>query len=206
MARHCLACHTTTLPASGLMPEDRFFNVGCESCHGPGAAHIAAIRAGRPADDKMEPLENAGGVHILALCGKCHRTQSDIGADPSASVATNRFQPYGLSLSRCFRESGDKMSCLTCHNPHTSVSTDLKSYDADCLTCHSPHAVSGPTSVAAKPCPVSPATGCIGCHMPTGKVFKGSAVPTRAADHFIRIFPNLARLQASTGSFGSPAG
>src|SRR5205823_2953632 len=49
-ARQCLGCHTVTLPASGLMPEKKFMGVGCESCHGAGGAHVAAMMAGSTGD------------------------------------------------------------------------------------------------------------------------------------------------------------
>jgi hypothetical protein len=28
---------------------------------------------------------------------------------------------FSMQLSKCFRESGGKLSCLTCHNPHASL-------------------------------------------------------------------------------------
>ena len=59
-AKRCLGCHSTALPAKGqgIMPESRFFGVGCEACHGAGKAHIDAERAGHATDSKMaKPLE-----------------------------------------------------------------------------------------------------------------------------------------------------
>ena len=106
-------------------------------------------------------------------------------------VVMYRFQAFGLERSRCFRESQDRLTCVTCHNPHTDVVTDEKAYTAACLRCHSrPQTGSAPRPVQAKPCPVNPSEKCVACHMPKRRepVFPGS--PRRVADHFIRIYRN----------------
>ena len=59
-ARQCIACHTTTLPTNSLVPEKRFYGVGCEACHGAGGAHIAAIKAlpSRPSTTTADQTHN----------------------------------------------------------------------------------------------------------------------------------------------------
>src|SRR5207237_3287456 len=44
-ARQCFDCHTVAMPADSITPERRFMGVGCESCHGPGSAHVQAMKA-----------------------------------------------------------------------------------------------------------------------------------------------------------------
>ena len=182
--RQCLSCHAVALPLESLAPERRFYGVGCESCHGAGAEHISAMQAGKPSRERaMESLKTLGGKAVNALCGRCHRTAEDVaGMGATATRNTVRFQPYGLSRSRCFKASEDKLTCITCHDPHADASTDLKTYERACLTCHS--AGSG-----GKPCPVNPAEKCVGCHMPTRPIFTRSKIPIEMADHFIRIYP-----------------
>ncbi len=194
-AHHCLTCHSVTLPANSLLPEPRFYGVGCESCHGPGAAHIAAVRSGDLQNLHMERIGAWRATEINNLCAQCHRGPDQVGADQVGLTVTNRFQPYGLMLSRCFLESHDTLSCLTCHNPHRDASTDLKHYEQVCLTCHS-GAASGSQhakalDVRGKICPVNAQTGCIGCHMPIHKVFQERSIPTRMADHYIRAHPQI---------------
>src|ERR1051326_2704780 len=60
-ARQCVSCHVVTLPESTLLPEKKFLGVGCESCHGPGEAHIAAMRTGDTAHGAMDHLGSLGG-------------------------------------------------------------------------------------------------------------------------------------------------
>lgn len=191
-ARRCLLCHVTTLPDNSNVPEQRFFGIGCEACHGAGGAHVAAMQAGRTADLQLERLGALDGGRINALCGECHRT-ADVagipaGRPPDLSV-TSRFQSYALSLSRCFRESRGKLSCITCHNPHQDASTDLKAYEAVCLRCHAgPAAPSGAKAIArGKACPVNPRSGCVGCHMTFKRMIPDRPYSILSADHFIRV-------------------
>ena len=187
----CFHCHAVMAPHTTLVPPSRFFGVGCESCHGPGSAHIAQMRAGRYAQDSMEHLEKWPAARLLALCGQCHgaaMTGSHTAAVTTSQ--TNRFQPLGLSQSQCYRRSQGALSCLTCHDSHTNVSTDENSYISVCLSCHTPVAAHRPPplrNTLVKLCPVNPTGNCITCHMPSRKMIVNSQVPTLMADHFIRV-------------------
>lgn len=112
------------------------------------------------------------------------------GSHSVTTDQTNRFQPFGLSQSQCYRRSQGALSCLTCHDSHTNVSTDEKSYVAVCLSCHTVNASRRPpplrTSVIHL-CPVNPKGNCITCHMPSRKMIVNSKIPTLMADHFIRV-------------------
>ena len=194
-ARTCFRCHAVMASSETVVPAKRFFGVGCESCHGPGGAHVARMRAGKYDGDPMERLETWPATRLLALCGQCHGAAMD-GAHPVATDETNRFQPAGLAQSRCFQSSGGALSCLTCHDSHTDVSTNTKAYEAVCLTCHTAAAAHRPPplrTAAVRLCPVNPKEGCITCHMPSRKLFANGAVPTLTADHFIRVQPHSTR-------------
>src|SRR5205823_5293708 len=104
-----------------------------------------------------------------------------------------RFQPVGLMQSKCYTESGGTFSCVTCHDPHARASADRASYDAVCLSCHAgrgpPRAPASSTAqpadralAAGTPCPVSPSSRCVECHMP--QIDAGQFI--RFSDHWIR--------------------
>jgi hypothetical protein len=69
----CLPCHST---GDGAAPGARFPGVGCESCHGAGAAYAT--------DDLMRdlPLSRQLGLRDLsgpalgAVCLRCHRPET----------------------------------------------------------------------------------------------------------------------------------
>jgi Tfp pilus assembly protein PilF len=61
--------------------------------------------------------------------------------------------PYRLEQSRCFRESGAKLFCLDCHDPHRKIAGS-DHYRQVCQNCHKTG-----EHVAAK-------SDCVSCHMP----------------------------------------
>jgi hypothetical protein len=177
----CFGCHATNPSAwepDRLEPNDLIPNVSCERCHGPGRGHVAAARAGRTDLTMPFGANNWTAQAQLALCGQCHRHPSR--ALPGIIRADNpflaRFQPVGLSQSKCYAQSNGSLSCVTCHDPHRRASPDRTSYEVACLSCHG-------ESARARLCSISPRSGCIDCHMP--KVDSGQRV--FYTDHWIRV-------------------
>lgn len=65
--RECYACHTTGYGKGGFVSYEatpHLADVGCETCHGPGAAHA---REGDPARIMLEPR--------LSDCEVCHNSE-----------------------------------------------------------------------------------------------------------------------------------
>ena len=134
----CLGCHTTTGKVAGESIVDLRANVGCENCHGPGKSHIQA--AERRQDD-LAILFGKGrnsAEEQIQMCGMCHRHPERL--DPSEIRPDNRrlprFQPVGLLQSACYKKSGGRLSCTTCHDPHEHAPRERDQYDARCLNCH----------------------------------------------------------------------
>jgi hypothetical protein len=158
----CFRCHST----GPLDLTDRFavqpaeLGVRCESCHGPGAGHIAKVAAGDPA--AREAIGNPARLDADALmqfCGRCHRPPSAAAVD-WRDPWNVRHQPVYLTQSACFRESADGLTCMTCHDPHEPIRRDEPAYyDARCAQCHS----SGQRPIA-EACRTD--VGCASCHMP----------------------------------------
>ncbi len=179
-APKCILCHAVKVKKDAAEPERGFLGVGCESCHGSGRAHIAAMKSAGATDIKMERPTTWSASRIDAMCARCHRGTDDLALGALETNSTARFQPYGLEMSPCFKKSGGRLSCVTCHNPHTDVSADQRAYEKACLSCHSPA-----TTKHDKVCPVNPKDKCIGCHMPKVPVFAAANIPVSMADHLI---------------------
>jgi Cytochrome c554 and c-prime len=156
-ARRCFGCHTTASNVGGHFDTSHLTpGVQCESCHGPGANHVAAMKAGKIEaghaaifnPKKLDPVAS------VDFCGACHRTWADVvlGEQKLRSVMNVRFQPYRLEDSKCWRNSqGDaRLQCIACHNPHEQLNQEASSYDAKCLTCHSSATGAAEQSVSEK--------------------------------------------------------
>jgi bacterioferritin-associated ferredoxin len=188
-ARKCFECHASSVPPGPLPPAPKLLGVGCESCHGPGAAHVTAANAGKPAGT-MADLAKLTGHEINQACGKCHRSATDVPLTSLKNVTTNRFQTYGLEASPCFKLSNGKLNCVTCHSPHKDLETRDAPYIKACLACHSPSAnadIRG-TNAPVRICPVNATDKCIGCHMPKRPLMPGSQIKGDGADHLIMAY------------------
>jgi hypothetical protein len=183
-AAKCFACHTTVNSNRGqevLDERTMIPNVSCERCHGPGRSHVEAARTGAGLEALRMP-EGPGSwtaAEQMEQCGQCHRTPATVrpGSIRTDNPILVRHQPVGLTQSECYLRSNGAMSCVTCHDPHARASTDRASYETSCLSCHK--------SPRQTPCPVSPTSGCLDCHMPRRDVARGMLM----TDHWIRKRP-----------------
>jgi hypothetical protein len=150
----CFSCHSTggvALSGDGaIVPAEP--GIRCEDCHGPSAAHARDPQ-------KIKPLNPAHltASEINSLCGACHRMPLGAAALVKLTDPWNaRHQPLMLSASKCFSASAGRLSCLTCHAPHSPVERNLARYNQACAACH------------ASPRHTHPVAGraCASCHMP----------------------------------------
>lgn len=173
----CIGCHSTTGQVRGRQVDDLRANVGCESCHGPGRRHVAAVESGRTEYQIAFAKGRASAEEEVHLCGRCHRSPEALTVLPDPDdPKLARFQPVGLSQSACFRRSEGALKCSTCHDPHAAVGQDDRIYAVRCVACHSAQGRN------QKICRVEPTGECIGCHMPLVEVHPG----VHFHDHWIR--------------------
>jgi Flp pilus assembly protein TadD len=74
-----------------------------------------------------------------------------------------------LVLSRCFIESGGRLECLTCHNPHKTIFRDDRPADffkSKCLDCHASNACKASPAMRRT---TTPKDDCVACHMRKGE-------------------------------------
>jgi len=203
--RRCLNCHSTNFRAvlePAGRPEARDHGIGCERCHGPAGNHPAAIAASFPELAIARP-RLASAAQTVALCGECHTAPSKITPDDPGFV---RYQASSLVKSRCYTESDQSFSCVTCHDPHRDAAGAAASSRAECLACHPSSRPTAPDPSAKASqrwpsCPVKPRGDCLACHMPRVK----DAVPrTQFTDHWIRATRDAAA--RTSGESAIPAG
>lgn len=180
--RDCFGCHSTgAVNGLKLQLEQMVPGVRCEACHGPGAKHVAAIKAGNITDKLIFNPAVLGGDQLnQEFCGACHRSADAVAQMPQVDEVNRiRFQPYRIYFSACY-SNDRRISCTACHDPHNEVKQAPEFYDAKCLACHQAEAKGN-----FKPAPHPAETkGCVTCHMP--KVLIPDS-HTEFTDHNIQI-------------------
>lgn len=178
----CAVCHTSQQRfEGGVMKASassfREGGVNCEMCHGPSAAHVAAMRAGhRFAKDPAEPpvdFAHISAPEFVAICAQCHM-QTGL-RDPEPSGALNYSEtgeqfyrqlvsrPYVDYPRRGFYKDG-RFSETVFIVESFERSACFRKGGAQCGTCHNPH----PPDPASNPKSLKFGADsdlmCVGCH------------------------------------------
>ncbi|PWU04045.1 MAG: hypothetical protein C5B51_17605 [Terriglobia bacterium] len=189
----CFECHSTGPVSVGPEREIRPREPGvrCEACHGAGGSHRAAALSGNTerARTLIQNPKRMSAAELNQFCGHCHRQPAPLGVTTDWNVPWNlRHEPVYLSQSACFRRSGGKLSCLTCHDPHTPLQKDDAAYDQRCRTCHTAEShPPKPVCIAKQP------SDCVQCHMPA----VSPQAYLRFTNHWIGVYSEGAKLKPS---------
>jgi hypothetical protein len=190
IAPGCLQCHATGVqPLAGTQngyqsPPFLEAGVGCERCHGPGAAHAASGKRADIVNPAALPPEQRDSV-----CAQCHlsgeiridragKSMTEFIAGDKLSTYTTAFvrtaspgikvtsHVEDLAQSACSRASGGRLWCGSCHDPHVVPPQTEKAawFRSKCQNCHAP-------AVCKR------GDNCISCHMP--------GTPVTDADHVV---------------------
>ena len=176
----CFSCHATGASSGKQLHLDKLEpGITCEGCHGPGADHIKASKAGDSSADKIfNPGKLSADDLTQEFCASCHRGAEDLIVLPRQGGLNNvRFQPYRIFNSKCYTDD-QRISCVACHNVHEPLQQSAKYYDAKCAACHTKS-----ETTASKICKVGK-QDCASCHMPKIQITGSHATFT---DHRIRV-------------------
>ena len=172
----CVVCHTDqensikgTAHAQAKNPRSPAATHGCESCHGPGQAHIDDDAKGHilkfkemtPAESSQACLtchnrgnhagwEGSGHERRNLTCTTCHSVHSPKSPERQLVKANETavcVQCHRLQVAKTERAVAHmpvregKMSCSSCHNPHGSISNvkNLKTGSSVAELCTSCH-------------------------------------------------------------------
>ena len=167
----CYACHTvssngnaTSSPAGYEVVQDpAYYDVQCESCHGPGQEHVDGVGQG---NITVRPLASIKGDGA-AVCADCH------------SGTHHPFaEQWELSKHAVANSRGNNPSCAVCHGSRGR----LEAWDPDanyvekgtadilpvatCGVCHDPHGSTNDHMLRRDPGNADPQQNlCMSCHL-----------------------------------------
>jgi DmsE family decaheme c-type cytochrome len=160
----CVLCHSdqeATLKGSphaqAVNPRSPAALRGCESCHGPGQAHVDDEAKGNILKFKSAPAEQ-----VSETCLTCHNRGNHAGWEGSGHEARN-------------------LSCTTCHSVHQPKSAAHQLVKATetqlCATCHRTQVAKTERAVAHMPVREGK-MACTTCHNPHGSLSNEKALRT----------------------------
>jgi DmsE family decaheme c-type cytochrome len=152
----CAICHgdySTSLERSrhgqAAHPRSPAAAHGCETCHGPGQAHIDDESKGH-----IKRFTGVAPADVNETCLSCHNRSNHAGWEGSVHEARN-------------------LACTTCHSVHNPQSPQHQLVKATetqlCATCHRLQVVKTERAVAHMPVREGKMT-CSSCHNPHGSI------------------------------------
>jgi Flp pilus assembly protein TadD len=126
----------------------------CFQCH--LADSKATSRVGRPGRDLQEFRPGQPLTDFVVAFHYSEQTEYEFGLSA---------QGDRMILSRCYTESGGKLECLTCHDPHVTVYHEERPADyftQRCIGCHTAEACSAPEHERLN---TAVPDDCVACHM-----------------------------------------
>ncbi len=220
MQSGCMRCHMSGVQASDTGTINRYrglpflhSGITCEACHGDSRQHISTNgKGGMVNPAQLDPEQRD------SICISCH-LEGDVTVErsghsaldyrPAESISTYLAfyvraganltdravsEVEQLSQSACKRSTGDRMSCMSCHDPHYTPdeSHRVGYFRGKCLACHNR------PEFATTHHPENP--DCTNCHMP--RTGARNVLHVAWTDHRIR----KNRVDSATLSDAKPGG
>ena len=128
----------------------------CMSCHQTGDAMV--LRPGKDYRDFKPGMPLDDTLAIFMVPPRRDSPQTDL-----------LEHYFSMALSKCYRSSGGRLSCITCHDPHVEPPKQEApaEFRAKCLECHNEKSCALPVAVRQHK---TPPDDCAGCHMPKRQV------------------------------------
>jgi hypothetical protein len=125
----------------------------CASCHQTGDARV--LKPGKNFQDFRPGSALDDTLAILMVAPKRDSA-------PQSDLLEHYFL---MILSKCYRGSRGRLSCITCHDPHVQPAKQQASayFRLKCLTCHTEKSCAVPFGIRQRK---NPPDDCAGCHMP----------------------------------------
>jgi len=225
ITKDCFECHSSfaNRDEKGLLDfrenqNSWVFNIDCERCHGPAAAHVQFHEANPDIKQAgfIASYKSLSRQQKIDLCAVCHSGNNNIllksrfafkMGDSLTSYMIpisngNQLDVHGnqtqlLSQSKCYRMSN--LDCSTCHNTHKNERGFVNIFNEHCQNCHSPGKHFCTLATVSNTAFIK--NNCTACHMPaqaSGAIRVQAAanstlsIPTLVINHRIAVYPEEA--------------
>lgn len=218
----CFDCHVSQVSTNYDLQTDSYDTIwkepgiNCETCHGPGQAHIRVCRQAEngkvPADLKIIRIGKFSVEQNNSLCAPCHAKMRPITTNfqpgdsyfehyDLVSLEHRDFYPDGRDLGENYTYTSWRLSpcaqsgeldCLHCHTSSGRYRFEGDQANNACMPCHAEY-VQRPGEHAHHSAE-STGSVCVNCHMPTTQFAR-----MERTDHSMR-----SPAPAATKTFGSP--
>ena len=170
----CYSCHTVTgngNVASGTVAGHDavknavYYDVQCESCHGPGLEHVEGVGQGT----LVRPLAKIS-MSGIGDCGDCHSGAHQPFAEEWAASGHAKVEPS--------RAGNVSSGCASCHDGRKALerfgvesnyvekATATAYQPTTCAVCHAPHGSSNPAQLRFPVTSPDPEVNlCMKCHL-----------------------------------------
>jgi hypothetical protein len=218
---NCLHCHATDVQTALSTARNKYdgppfrqAGIGCSGCHGDPSKHLAEHGEGPIVNPTKLTAERRDSV-----CLQCHlegnvavyragkslaqfRAGDNLGdyavyfvktgAEAGGGRASSQYE--ALLRSACKRASGDKLTCTTCHDSHSSPGAEdrVSYFRGKCLGCHTGVRMATEHHPEQQDCAV--------CHMPSRPTTDISH--EQETDHNIEARPSSAEPVLRLREFG----
>lgn len=213
----CEKCHTTSSLGNVVAgetgghfgdPNERYQDVQCEACHGPGLEHATA-----PTRDNWPLATLAVGTELEQGCGECHTGGHQPFVEQWASSRHANIRPAQASNPACmachrgqaalnafgvnamYLEKGATehlpITCGVCHDPHDAtnpaqlrMAIDVPSEESNlCMQCHHKRGTPDPSTFRGPHSPEGPVLlGVAGWWPPNMELQPGEIVATHGSE------------------------
>lgn len=148
----------------------------CYQCHLLPSVSVIGVRRFDRADFSFRPGQSLNDYML--------HVDVEIEDGPPDGRFEINHHAYRLRQSRCFLESEEGLSCLSCHDPHRKIARPAaRNHFRDaCLQCHERH-----DQLPAEGRLTDDAEDCVACHMPQRRT--ADVVKVTMTDHRIAAGP-----------------
>lgn len=205
----CMQCHNSGYEAKSWSL-NRYSGYGhalsCGTCHSDIDKHLRELK---DSSSTAQSIVKLGKIPLQAqfdVCRQCHlegtkvrKKKAKPGDYEPGKLLSDYYEVFiptrgetsdfgfashaeRLQQSACFKNSGVKLTCITCHDPHGQKDESLDFYNSKCKNCHQ----NGHEKLCSKTANMV-SGNCVSCHMPVSGT---TDIPhVSSTDHWIRKNP-----------------